>query len=302
MIKKVTVTNDLAESVVLELASPEQSGFSVREIDGLGPVKATINTRESASQDGTIFNSARLGGRNIVFKLGFLEKPSIEAVRQSSYRYFPTKKQIEILIETDNRLVKTYGHVEHNDPGIFSNDEVTNISVICSDPYLYSTETTTVDFSSVTGGFEFPFSNESLTEKLLMFGDISSTTEKDILYVGDAAVGFTLDIHILGPVSGLTIHDVVTRQFMGIDSDIIHLITGTGGLDVGDQLLISTLRGNKYITLIRDGEEINILNALVPGSSWLVLNRGINTFYYEADTGLSNIQFKLEYRVVYEGI
>lgn len=302
MIKKITVTNDMAESVELELASPEQSGFSVRGVDGLGPVKATINTRESAAQDGTIFNSARLGGRNIVFELGFLEKPTIEAVRQSSYKYFPTKKMIEILIETDTRLVRTYGHVEHNDIDIFSKDEIANISVLCSDPYFYSTETQVVDFSSVIGGFEFPFSNESLTEKLITFSDILSTTQKDVLYTGDAAVGFTLVIHILGPVNGLTIHDVNTREFMKIDSDIIHLVTGTGGLDDGDELQISTVRGNKYVTLIRDGESINVLNALTPDSNWLVLNRGLNTFYYTADTGLSNIQFKLEYNIIYEGI
>ena len=181
MIRSVTITNDLAESVVLELRSPEQSGFFIRGIEGLGPAKAVINTRESLSSDGAFYNSARLNARNIVFNLGFLENLTIEETRQSSYKYFPIKKRIEILIETDRRFGKAFGYVESNEPDIFSNDEGSVVSVLCPDPYFYSLETFEVDFSSVVGGFTFPFSNESLTQKLIEFGNILTTTEKNII-------------------------------------------------------------------------------------------------------------------------
>lgn len=42
MIKSVTVVNHLGESLKLDLASPEKSGFIVKSIEGLGPVKATV--------------------------------------------------------------------------------------------------------------------------------------------------------------------------------------------------------------------------------------------------------------------
>ena len=42
MIKSVTVVNHLGESLKLDLASPEKSGFIVKSIEGLGPVKATL--------------------------------------------------------------------------------------------------------------------------------------------------------------------------------------------------------------------------------------------------------------------
>lgn len=301
MIRSITITNDLAESVLLELRNPDSSGFFVRGIEGLGPVKATINTRESLSLDGNMFNSARIGERNIVFNLGFLEKPTIEDVRQKSYKYFPLKRPINISIETDNKTTKTTGYVESNDPNIFSPEEACVVSVICPDPYFYSMESSVVEFSSIVSGFSFPFSNESLVQKLLMFGNIVADTQKDIVYYGEASIGFTINIHILGSVNNLTIYNLITREYMALDSSVLTAITGSNFV-VGDEVIISTLRGNKYIKLIRDGEEINVLNILTPDSSWLQLNRGVNTFYYTADSGISNVQFTIEYLTVYEGI
>jgi hypothetical protein len=67
MIKSVTVTNYLGESIKMELGFPEKSGFLIQNIDGLGPGKATINLTQFATSDGSLFNSAKLNERNIVF-------------------------------------------------------------------------------------------------------------------------------------------------------------------------------------------------------------------------------------------
>ena len=42
MIKSVTVTNYLGEKLKMELARPEESGFAITQIKGLGPQKSTI--------------------------------------------------------------------------------------------------------------------------------------------------------------------------------------------------------------------------------------------------------------------
>jgi phage-related protein len=143
MIKSITVTNYLGDSIKLELGRPEQSGFLIKSISGLGPSKANINTTEVSTNDGSLFNSARLNQRNIVFDFIFVEsinRESIEDIRQKSYKYFPIKKNVDLLIETDNRIVKTTGYVESNEPNIFSSQEGAQISIICPDPYFYSTE------------------------------------------------------------------------------------------------------------------------------------------------------------------
>ena len=136
MIKSITVTNYLGDSLVLDLARPELSGFVVKSVTGLGAGKSTINTTEVATNDGSIYNSARLSSRNIVLSLAFLWKPTIEDVRHLSYKFFPIKRMVTLLIETDNRLAQITGYVESNEPTIFSKDEGSDISIICPDPFF----------------------------------------------------------------------------------------------------------------------------------------------------------------------
>lgn len=69
MVKSVTVTNYLGKSLKMELANPELSGLAITSIEGLGPGKADVITTNMASNDGSIFNSARLNERNIVLTL-----------------------------------------------------------------------------------------------------------------------------------------------------------------------------------------------------------------------------------------
>ena len=109
-----------------------------------------------------------------------------------SYKYFPIKKKVTLLIETDNRICETYGYVESNEPDIFSSDETTQISIVCPDPYFYSAGpdgTNTTIFYGVEPLFEFAFSNESLTESLIEFGEIKNETEQTVYYSGDAEIG-----------------------------------------------------------------------------------------------------------------
>lgn len=60
MIKSVTVVNHLGESLKLDLASPEKSGFIVKSIEGLGPVKATVNATKMSTTDGALYFDERV--------------------------------------------------------------------------------------------------------------------------------------------------------------------------------------------------------------------------------------------------
>ena len=70
MIYSFTITNYLGDTIKLTLREPALSGFLIKSVTGLGPVKANINTTEVATNDGSKFNSARLTQRNIVFHSG----------------------------------------------------------------------------------------------------------------------------------------------------------------------------------------------------------------------------------------
>lgn len=304
MIKSVTITNHLDESIKLDLFNPEESGFIIKNIEGLGPVKANINFKELATNDGSIDNSARLSSRNIVMSLQFMESPTIEETRLKSYKYFPIKRNIKFLIETDSRICETIGRVETNVPTIFSNAEGCQISILCSNPYFYSAGengTNQTIFYGTEPLFEFPFSNESLTEDLIEFGSIENRTEGTIYYDGDAEIGITIQIHAVGEAEGLVIYNTKTREIMRINDDKLKSLMGSG-IQAGDEITITTSRGEKGIYMLRNGVVTNILNSLEKPIKWFQLSKGDNTFAYTASAGLTNLQFRIENKVIYEGV
>lgn len=228
MIKSIIVTNHLGDSIKLELTRPELSGFVVKNIEGLGPVKANMNMTKIAMGDGVVYNSAYIDRRDIVMTLEFLqsETESIEDIRHKSYKYFPIKRKVGIVIETDRRVVKTEGYIEANEPTIFSANEGCSITIACPDPYFYSQEVNEVIFSGVESMFEFPFSNESLDEPMLIMGEIKKKEAEVLFYDGDKEDGITIDIHATGPVSDITIYNISADTRMRLSSHKIGLIFG----------------------------------------------------------------------------
>lgn len=303
MIKSITATNYLGESIKMELARPEKSGFIVANITGLGPGKANINTTEVSTDDGGLFNSARLPSRNIVIGLIFMWIDSIEEARHRSYKYFPLKKKVKLLIETDTRTAEIEGYVDANEPNIFSKSQGSDISIICPNPYFYSVEKnhSEVVFSGSESAFEFPFSNESLTDDLLEMSIIHTTVEQVVTYTGDAEIGVTITINAIGPASNITIYNSGTRELMRIDTNKLEAFTGAP-LDAGDEITICTVKKRKSITLLRAGKTTNILNCLDRNPDWFSLAKGDNVFAYTAESGAYNLQFKINHQVIYEGV
>lgn len=300
MINYVTVYNDLGEYITMDLRRPERSGFLVHYIDGLGPTKANIEMTEMAVMDGSIYNSARSTSRNIVFNLIFIGN-DIEALRQQSYKYFPLRRRIRIVIETDTRLCQTYGYVEANEQAIFTNMAGAKISVRCPSSYLFSGSTQVTSFNAVQELFEFPFSNESLSANLIEFSSLQLDPIKSIEYDGDVEIGVVITVHAIGAIENLEIYNTQTGESIAINTDRLALLTGEG-FHEADDIIISTVKGSKYAKLVRGGQVTNVLNCLDMYPDWFQLKKGPNIFTYTAESGEPYVQMKIENQIIYEGI
>ena len=332
MIKRVAIINDLKEMLILTLGDIEsRSGLFITSIDGLGPVKSTINMTELATQDGSRYNSARSPYRNIVINLRHIGFDPEES-RQITYRYFPLKGHVIFEIETDHRHVYIDGYVESNEPDIFSPAESSTISILCPQPWFYSgwiegkdvinaipyftvvdetaifhydTPPTTgryvdngdilVEFGNTTPKFEFPVSFE-LGEGV-EFSVYEDSKEGNVYYEGDVETGITMYIDAYGEFTNPTIYNRSTRESLSIDTSKI-----PDGILYGDRIIINTVKGNKTITLLRNGLETNIINALDKDADWFTLRSGDNVFAYVADTGVNNMYFSIMHRRLYGGI
>ena len=303
MIKSLTVTNPTGESIRLELTRPEKSGFYIENIEGLGPANATVNITESATVDGGYYTSSHVSTRNIVLTLGFLYEKGIEDMRHESYRYFPLKKQIKLLIETDNRTCMTHGYVESNEPNIFSERETTQISILCPDPYFYAFNNGvgyTSNLSRDIALFSFPFSNESLDEPLIELGQVTDTAERIVHNPGDVEIGVKIHIYVKGSITSIGISNRTTDQTMNIDTDRLKQIT-SADLKEGDEIVINTKKGDKSIYLISDGAKTNILNCLSRFTDWIYLLPGDNQIFLAASDP-TNMDVTMEQEVMYAGV
>lgn len=301
MIEYVKIENSEKESLELSLSNPVSSGMFIRSIKGLGPPSAAINMSEYATTDGGRFNSSRGQNRNVVLRLGFLPNPTIEATRLLSYKMFPVKEKVRITVKTDTRTVYADGYVENNEPDIFSRKEGCSISVLCPAGEWFGVRQQYTPFFGVNGGFEFPFSNESITEPLIELSTLDDGDRKDMEYNGDREIGAIINIVFYGPCGNVTVYHTQSRKEITIDLSAVEAKTGTP-IGKYDEIIISTVRGEKACILARNGESINILSCLTADSEWFLLQRGKNTFVTTVASNPENARISMTNNVSYLGV
>lgn len=307
MLKSVTVINQQANRtnvLKMVLDRPWETGFYIKSISGLGPPPANIAITDIATADGGYYNSARAQTRNIVLNLGFYSEPYtlIEDVRLLSYKYFPIKKLVTLIFETDNRIAYIQGYVESNEPNVFSKGEDTQISIICPYPYFraYDDESGHVEFSSISAAFEFEWQNpydpeEDADNFHTEFSQIMTYAQYNVPYYGDVDTGFVMTIHVYGSVADLTISDADTGESMKLD--FTNVTVGAT-----DDIIISTVRGEKYVKLYSGGTYTNILNCLDKNSDWLTLKYGDNQIAYTSTSGTEKFGIEVNFNTLYEGV
>ena len=108
-------------------------------------------------------------------------------------------------------------------------------------------------------------------------------------------------IHAIGPATNINIYNTETREVMSINTTKLEALTGKG-IVASDDIIINTLKGEKSITLVREGKSYNILNCLDKNTDWFTLVKGDNIFAFTAESGVTNLQFRIENKVIYEGV
>jgi hypothetical protein len=191
--------------------------------------------------------------------------------------------------------------VESNDPDIFSDNEIAQISVICPDPYFRDVNGTTTQFFGTFNRFEFPFEKKLDDDTSFIMGNINLKQYSTIYYQGDADTGIIISIYAFGPVENITIYNIDTREKMRINHDKLSSLV-KGGIMSGDSITICTEKGKKSITLLRNGVITNILNCLDKDADWIAVTQGDNIMSFTADVGTENVQLEVTNDILYEGV
>lgn len=308
MFQSMTVTNARGDTLDLPIRNPMATGYNVVAIDGLGPVDAVLQTSNTVTTDGVIFNGARKDEREIVINLAYYPESgkNIEDLRHGTYKYFPEKEEVTLVFHADTRSVSTTGIVESNDISIFSEKEGSSIVIKCPDPWFrIDNELNRVtSFSNVEPVFEFPFNwaNNPVGEpKPLWFGAIHNMHSKNIVYDGESEVGVIIRMSFDAPVRNIRIYNEEAGQEIDVFTDKVKLIIADG-IKPGDELVICTIPKRKSVEIIRDGISYNILNAINRDVRFITLHKGANTIVYSAESGVDNIRMSIENEMLYTGV
>lgn len=276
MLSKIDVTNRRGQVLTFEMEESD-SGYQIAEIEGLDPVKASLSSTSYVGVDGERFQSARRDARNIVIKLDLdpdFNPNTFTTLRQDLYSYFMPKAPVKLrFYMTTGLYVDIDGRVEEMSSPLFEQDPTVNISLMCFQP----------DF---------------IDPNIVQLEDftVNDLTTTEIDYPGTVETGVVLTLNITRDVTDITIYntgeDGIAQQLDFTAED--------GEMMLGDELVISSLKGAKGITFTRAGISKSYLYGRSSQSTWIELMEGINQFrvYAEGDP----IPYVLEYVVRYGGL
>lgn len=305
MFQSVTVVNYVGDSLELPLRWPNDSGLLLYKIDGITPGNVTINSQDYAVIDGGVYNSSRMSTRTITLHFYYGFTPQIESARHRAYRYFPVKEKVRLYFLTDERYLYIEGYVEENDTQIFSKQEEGQVTIVCPDPYFYEASDTYYEIGQVIHEFEFPFSNESLTEPLICFGDWGTKYTYEVGYNGDMEVGAVIRIYFMKDpeLDTITVHDVTHTKHIDFDIPSIESRSGLTFKQYGS-LVVSSVRGQKDVYYERFTEKQSILGLFdVIDFPWMYLTPGSNVFSITMDEQYyDDVRITIEHSGAYGGV
>lgn len=268
--------------------------YMISKIDGLYPPAGTISTTPYAGMDGSYFHNAFIEKRNLVLSF-CMRGTNIELHRQALYRVVKTARYIKVYYRTVGIDVYTEGYVETCTVTNFG--ELTNgqISILCPDPYWYSTKSIYATSQTIIGAFHFPFPE---SDDPFPLGQYSTDKTLTIFNSGEA-VGFTILLeaetgeNVPNPaVRSPVVYDLYTDAYLQLNID----------MQPGDKIAITTKQGAKTIQLTRNGVTFNIINCLSAGSTWLTLREGRNRFALRASGYTTQLTATIVHTDAYLGV
>lgn len=346
MIRSFTFTNQFGRSMQCVLRAPELTGLAVKSVTGLGAGNATVNIHEIATSDGGYFGSARYSYRTLTFTFVACDMirdnvyVSAEDIRHLADEFFAPKTLIQVVVETDTKMLSIEGVVEINNPNIFQQSEDIPVAIKCPGYYFKMVSDTGSKLSSTIYGrglFEFPFSNESLNRKLIQFGELSLIQKRELYYDGTSDAGFELEIAFTGEtVTGFSLqnkplgniesgpvgfgpesdasravfqwHDTsIVSKYISLNLNTVSTKLGTRYTDpiysAGNRIVISSRVGKKSAVFIDNNDNrYNILNAF-SRLDWLKLYPGHNEFTITTDaTSLGHFSITINYEALFSGV
>lgn len=267
MIESIWVTNQLSETLTLDLAtSGVDEDIYVFSIEGLGSPVATVNSVGGPAVPGTRVNSVSVDARHIVLSLAITAQDTAEeAAIAKIYKHFPTNQEVTFGITGTNKEVYTEAYVESVEVAYFSKIVNATISLVCPPGYFKYVNGYSLEFETPApgGGYYTGFTNNG------------------------PSVGALFTVSFSGAVTGLQFRDWNSNQLMRIVNPSPPPTPSS--FQSGDLLVIDTRVGLKSVTLTRSSTDYNWIHAIPIQDDWIQFTQGNAWVVVEATSGIDNL-------------
>lgn len=252
-------------------------GYTVKDIDGLDPVKATLVYSSFAGQDGTTFQSAHRENRFMKLKLGFQPNYAItnsSALRQRLLNGFMPKSIVNFKFYDDD-LGELYieGRVEDFISPRFTKEPDASIAVTCEEP----------DFDTRVALIQ---NGHTVVDDVVTPIDYEGTVETGFVFK------LLVDRTISAPIT------IYNTNEAGLEASMP--FSTPNALVAGDILTISTIPGKKFARLTHLGLDSSVLYAISPAANWLSLWPGVNQI--RALVTGADVPWTIEYTTKFGGL
>lgn len=248
------------------------ANYAITNVTGLTPAPAVISSTVMGSLDGEKFNVSRVDKRNIVITLRILK--DVENSRIALYRYFKVKQKLRLYYKNSHRDVYIDGYVESFESDLFTVSQQVQISIICPQPYFLVPERLA---GQITGIYETDITDPSESVALANNGDVDT--------------GLIIKISTTEVATNPKIYNLDTGEAFEISTI----------LNTNETIYINTNPGEKKITLIRNGTEVNFIDSIY-NVDWFMIPPGTSNFTYRGDSAGDHFLVKFYINDKYEGV
>lgn len=285
MIESLVLTNTVTlQSVLLD---KDDSELVLDEAD-LGTVEGTHHSYKYVSQVGVYIDSTTLEQRTVSIS-GWVIGDTYDELKVNKEilnRLVNPLHPIDAVIQEKYKLTFKPDYSVKYSVSYEENNEVLCKFLIqgtCADPMFTTKDKQSALIASIIPKFRFPLVIPQGT------GILMGLREPSLLATlnngGDIDTGLLVTFSCTSTVTNPSLLNVNTREFIKINKV----------MSAGEQIVVSTGSGEKYIKGIVNGVEYNYFKYMDFDSTWLQLHTGENILKYDADNNVDGLEVLISF-------
>lgn len=255
---KLIISNHDGDAVNLY----DDETIRLTSVDGVG---SEVNLQMSEYLgDGAVYIGGKMPSRTISIVCGYRKNGKAEKAKNKLYNLCRIREELTVRLVSPSKDVYIKGYCSNISTPPNQNPLVTQIAIVCPDPY----------FKSISGGFVqmygasdcWEWINNGTEFNAVELGNTKNAAITTIEYGGETETGFEISVHCHGSCDGFRLKNIKNGSLLGFDTS----------MKADDLFKISTKKGYKTAYIERNGVIIDCMKDMVEGSSFLQLSPGEN--------------------------